>query len=92
MAKFSLAIALMLGGVFLIGGCASKSTSALPTLKKYPQAWQVELKNELTVVRACCPKTNEFVKDHVKLRDQIRAGHSYQKADPRGSPFRGLFK
>lgn len=69
---------LLVLGVF---GCASKAAvsptmSALPSLKTYSKQFQAEMRGELPKVRACCPRTNEFVKDSVLLRDKIRRGQT----------------
>jgi hypothetical protein len=79
---------LTLVSTLAISSCAGKpSANALPPLVEYTPTFQKQLKAELPTVRACCPNTNTFVKDSIKLRDKVRAGHTMQGK----TPFR-LFK
>ena len=56
-------------------GCASyrPKVSRLPDLVEYPREFQAGMKKELPTVRQCCPNSNTFIRDSVKLRDKIRA-------------------
>lgn len=79
---------LMIASTLALCSCAGRpGVNALPPLVEYTPTFQKQMKAELPTVRACCPNTNEFVKDSIKLRDKIKAGHKVQKK----SPFR-LFK
>lgn len=73
--------------LLLLAGCATAVRgNALPPVKTYSAEFQKGLKAELPTVRACCPNTNTFVKDHITLRDQVRAGKQITTKKP------GLFK
>lgn len=72
----------MIAFALVLGGCSHAVGNALPPLVEYSPKFQKELKAELPKVRACCPKTNTFVKDGIKLRDKIRAGHRLNQTKP----------
>lgn len=65
-----------------LAGCAHATGNALPPLVEYSPTFQKQMKAELPTVRACCPNTNTFVKDSIKLRDKVRAGHELQQKKP----------
>lgn len=73
--------------VLALAGCGHATGNALPPLVEYSPSFQQQMKSELPTVRKCCPATNEFVKDSIKLREKVKAGHHLQ----RKSPFK-LFK
>jgi ribosomal protein S16 len=72
-------------------GCAGQATgSFLPDIKTYSPQFQKELKAELPEVRLNAPRTYEFLKDGIKLRDKIRAGKAVQEREVGGSVFKRL--
>jgi ribosomal protein S16 len=88
-------IALMLAASSLLAGCAGHATgSFLPDIKTYSPEFQREMKAELPEVRLNAPRTYEFIKDGIKLRDKVRAGKAIQarRDDPHGSVFKRVFQ
>lgn len=69
----------MIAFALVLGGCSHAVGNALPNVKSYSPKFQKELRSELVTVRKCCPRTNQFVKDSVKLRDKVRAGKRITK-------------
>ena len=65
-----------------LAGCAHATGSALPPLVEYSPEFQKQLKTELQAARPTSPALNEFVKDSIKLRDKVRAGHKITKTKP----------
>jgi hypothetical protein len=74
-----------------LAGCGHATGSFLPPIREYPASFQKEMKAELPGVRKTAPRTYEFVKDSVKLRDKIRAGNKIQDRET-GGPLRGFFQ
>jgi hypothetical protein len=76
-----------------LAGCGHATGSFLPPVKEYSATFQKEMKAELPAVRENAPRTYEFVKDGIKLRDKIRAGEKVQAREGGGfRPFKGLFQ
>lgn len=71
----------MIGSTLALCSCVTNG-NALPPLVTYSASFQKKMKVELPTVRACCPNTNEFVKDSIKLRDKVRAGHKLSNTQP----------
>jgi ribosomal protein S16 len=93
----TLTIVLMLAASsYLLAGCsAGRATgSFLPDIKTYSPEFQREMKAELPEVRLNAPRTYEFIKDGIKLRDKVRAGKAIQarRDDPHGSVFKRVFQ
>jgi hypothetical protein len=84
-------IVLMLALSSALTGCTGHATgSFLPDIKTYSPEFQKEMKAELPEVRRSAPRTYEFIKDGIKLRDKIRAGNAVQAKEPGGSVFKRL--
>jgi hypothetical protein len=74
-----------------LAGCLTATGSHLPSITNYSPQFQKELKAELPEVRLNAPRTYEFIKDGIKLRDKIRAGEKVQ-AQEGGGVFGRVFK
>jgi predicted small lipoprotein YifL len=84
-------IVLMLALSSALAGCGQHATgSFLPDIKTYSPEFQKEMKAELPEVRRSAPRTYEFIKDGIKLRDKIRAGKAVQERETGGSVFKRL--
>jgi hypothetical protein len=75
-----------------LAGCLTATGSHLPPITSYSPQFQKELKAELPEVRLNAPRTYEFIKDGIKLRDKIRAGEKVQARENGGGVFGRVFK